>query len=80
MFIVNRYFKEKGGNHQHSSQYFDIPIPTDGNIPQDVKNRMYAICDADGNNPNVDYALCQTIDETGRVWRTELIKPLPQTV
>ena len=77
MFILNRY-NRKNGNMTHSSQFFDIASPADGKLPQEVKNRVYAICDADGNDASIDYALCQVIDETGSVWRTEQIKPMPE--
>ena len=76
MFIVNRYYRENE-NIQHSTQFFDIPVPEDGKLPQEVKNRVYAICDADGNKASIDYALCQVTDENGNPWRTEVIKPLP---
>ena len=76
MFIVNRYSR-KNGAMSHSSQFFDIAVPADGKLPQDVKNRVYAICDADGNDASIDYALCQVIDENGNVWRTESIKAIP---
>lgn len=76
MFILNRYYRDNG-TMGHSTQYFDIPAPTEGGLPQEVKNRVYAICDADGNKASIDYALCNVLDESGNVWRTEVIKPLP---
>ena len=76
MFILNRYYRD-GGTMGHSTQFFDIPTPKDGKLPQEVKNRVYAICDADGNKASIDYALCDVLDENGNVWRTEVIKPLP---
>ena len=76
MFILNRYYRENG-TMGHSTQFFDTPIPEDGKLPQEVKNRVYAICDADGNKASIDYALCDVLDENGVVWRTEVIKPLP---
>lgn len=76
MFILHRIYREND-TMGHSTQYFDVPIPTDGRLPQEVINRVYAICDADGNKASIDYALCQVTDENGNLWRTEVIKPLP---
>lgn len=76
MFIVNRYFRENE-SMQHSAQFFDITTQTDGRLPQEVLNRVYAICDADGNKASIDYAMCQVVEDTGTVWRTEVIKPMP---
>ena len=75
MFILHRICRENGAM-SHSTQFFDIPVPKTGALPQEVKNRVYAICDADGNNKTIDYALCQVVDENGNVWRTEIIKPM----
>ena len=76
MFIVNRYYRENE-NMQHSTQFFDISTPTDGRLPQEVLNRVYAICDADGNKESIDYAMCQVVEDNGTVWRTEVVKPMP---
>ena len=75
MFILHRVYRENG-TMGHSTQYFDTK-PVDGKLPQDVKNRVYAVCDADGNKESIDYALCQVVDDNGGVWRTEVIKPMP---
>lgn len=74
MFILNR-FSRKNGTMSHSTQFFDIT--SSGDFPQEVKNRMYAVCDADANDASIDYAMCQVIDENGNNWRTEVEKPLP---
>ena len=76
MFILHRIYRDND-TMGHSTQYFDILTPTDGRLPQEVLNRVYAICDADGNKASIDYALCQVTDENGNLWRTEVIKPLP---
>ena len=75
MFILNR-FSRKNGTMNHSTQFFDIPS-TGGALPQEVKNRLYAICDADANDASIDYAMCQAIDENGNNWKTEVAKPMP---
>ena len=76
MFFVNRYNRDNK-TMTHSTQEFNIPTPTDGRLPQEVLNRVYAICDADGNKESIDYAMCQVVDDNGTVWRTEVIKPMP---
>ena len=75
MFILHRIYRDNG-TIGHSTQFFDTPTPKTGDLPQEVKNRVYAVCDADGNKESIDYALCEVTDENGRQWRTEVIKPL----
>ena len=76
MFMIHRIYRDNG-EMGHSTQFFDIPTPNNGVLPQEVKNRVYSICAADGSNETIDYALCQAVDESGNVWRTEVVKPMP---
>ena len=77
MFILHR-ISRTDGQMTHSTQFFDIDIPTDGKLPQEVKNRLYAVCTADGTTPSIDYAMVQVVDENGAVWRTEIVKEMPK--
>ena len=77
MFIIHRIYR-KNNEMGHSTQFFDIDIPVNtAELPQEVKNRVYSICAADGNDNNIDYAMVQAVDHKGVVWRTEVIKPMP---
>lgn len=77
MFILHRISRTEG-QMTHSTQFFNIDIPTDGKLPQEVKNRFYAVCTADGTATDIDYAMEQIVDETGAVWRTEIVKEMPK--
>lgn len=76
MLFVNRYYRDNN-TMSHSTQEFNVQTPTDSRLPQEVLNRVYAICDADGNKASIDYAMCQVVEDNGTVWRTEVIKPMP---
>lgn len=76
MFMIHRIYR-KSGVMEHSTQFFNTPIPENRQMPLDVKNRMFNICAADGADETIDYALCQVVDHSGGVWRTEIIKPMP---
>lgn len=76
MFMIHR-INRKSGKMEHSTQFFDIPIQQDRRLPLDVQNRMFNICAADGADATIDYALCQVVDENGGIWRTEIVKPMP---
>ena len=76
MFMIHRITR-KSGEMEHSTQFFDTPIPEERRLPLDVQNRMFNICAADGADETIDYAMCQVVDQNGGVWRTEIIKPMP---
>ena len=80
MYILHRIYR-KSKEMNHSTQFFpnvEIPVNT-AELPQEVKNRLYQICAADGNDADIDYAMVQAVDHNGVVWRTEVIKPMPNS-
>ncbi len=79
MFILHRIYR-KNNAMNHSTQFFDLDIPKTLELPQEVKNRMYSICATDGSDEAIDYSLVQAVDHKGVIWRSEIVKPMPENV
>ena len=79
MLIVNRYYRENGVL-QHSTEFFENAVITDGDIPEDVKINMLKKIAADVQREKVDYAMCQIIDSNGNQYKTEVGIKYPESV